>query len=59
MVMPLRLLDVGSNDKHPFLFVTNGQRGSWATLSYCWGKGLPANLKTTESNLIERIKRVS
>jgi hypothetical protein len=28
-------------------------------LSYYWGKGLPANLKTTESNLTEWMKRVS
>lgn len=35
--LPSRVIDVGSDAKHPSLFVTLGQPGSWTALSYCWG----------------------
>ncbi|KAF4630552.1 hypothetical protein G7Y89_g7584 [Cudoniella acicularis] len=36
-VLPARIINVGSDSKDPFLVTTNGETGSWATLSHCWG----------------------
>lgn len=35
--LPTRVLDVGDTPSNPILIVTDGQPGSWAALSYCWG----------------------
>ncbi|KAF2399724.1 HET-domain-containing protein, partial [Trichodelitschia bisporula] len=42
--LPTRLLDVGSEARHPKLFVTNGETGKYIALSHCWGKGKPLRL---------------
>lgn len=53
-VLPTRVIDVGtlSGSCHPFLFVSQGKRGSWATLSHCWGGHLPVT--TTLENIEHR-----
>ncbi|CAF9905836.1 MAG: hypothetical protein ALECFALPRED_001360 [Alectoria fallacina] len=35
--LPTRVMDVGDAPRNPRLIVTDGQSGSWAALSYCWG----------------------
>lgn len=35
--LPTRVIDVGDTRRDPRLIVTDGQPGSWAALSYCWG----------------------
>lgn len=41
--LPTRVLDVGS--KHPVLLVSEGRRGHYVALSYCWGG--PQTIMTT------------
>jgi hypothetical protein len=55
---PTRLIDVGPPDgsKEPYLFETFGQRGSYATLSRCWGTS-PA-FTTTKSNMDDMKKSI-
>lgn len=38
-VSPLlsRVVDVGSDTRDPFLYISNGEYGSWLALSHCWG----------------------
>ena len=57
--LPSRVIDVGSNLRQddPFLLIANGQRGSWATLSHCWGGELP--IRTTVGTLEARRKAIS
>lgn len=50
------MIDVGTDDTDPFLFVSKGQTGSWATLSYCWGHSPP--LKTEIATLKERCEKI-
>ncbi|EPE27261.1 hypothetical protein GLAREA_03176 [Glarea lozoyensis ATCC 20868] len=51
--LPTRVIDVGlTNDATPYLLISNGNIGHWATLSYSWGSQLP--FKTTLDNLEER-----
>ncbi|RDW58859.1 hypothetical protein BP6252_13335 [Coleophoma cylindrospora] len=50
--LPTRVINVGSSssDEEPFLFLSEGHRGEWVTLSHCWGTTtLP--LQTTTQNL--------
>lgn len=35
--LPTRVIDVGDDLSDPFLYITRGEIGSWAALSYCWG----------------------
>ena len=35
--LPTRVIDVGDPSRNPRSIVTDGQPGSWAALSYCWG----------------------
>jgi hypothetical protein len=40
--LPTRVFDVGNGQpRDPFLFVSNGLRGSYACLSHCWGTAKP------------------
>ena len=43
------MIDVGPTDlkQDPRLWVTNGEKGSWAALSYCWGGSSSFVLKST------------
>jgi Heterokaryon incompatibility protein (HET) len=51
--LPTRVIDVGSPDgsQNPFLFVSGGRCGIYATLSHCWGTS--ERLVTTKSNIAE------
>jgi hypothetical protein len=51
-VLPTRVIDVGNEDesRDPFLYATKeGEIGSYATLSYCWGGW--SGMRTTEHTL--------
>lgn len=47
--LPSRVIDVGSDEKDPFLYISKGERGSWLALSHCWGLG--QNFITTSSTI--------
>jgi Heterokaryon incompatibility protein (HET) len=57
--LPTRVIDVGNSDRSnsPFLLITQGSRGRWVTLSYCWGNGTPT--MTTSENLADRRKKIN
>ena len=48
--LPTRVIDVGDPSRNPRVIVTNGQLGSWAALSYCWGGHSTFVLNTETSN---------
>ncbi len=48
--LPTRVIDVGTRETKPRLILTQGQSGSWISLSHCWGKEKPS-LKTTTKNI--------
>ncbi|KAF2717137.1 HET-domain-containing protein, partial [Polychaeton citri CBS 116435] len=56
--LPTRVISV---EDPPRLVVTNGRRGSWVSLSHCWGKGVKyvtttSNLESSKSSLsIDRL----
>lgn len=54
--LPTRIIDVGDDIHDPFLFVSNGNLGSYATLSHCWGNYVP--LTTTKVSLQERLQAI-
>lgn len=54
--LPTRVLHVGTPNKDPFLFESNGANASYCILSYCWGR--TGNAVTTKKNLPERIKGI-
>ncbi|KAH9228319.1 hypothetical protein K456DRAFT_1753763 [Colletotrichum gloeosporioides 23] len=54
--LPTRVLNVGSEDREPFLFEGNGLKGSYCILSYCWG--LPGNAITTTHNFSQRTQSI-
>jgi hypothetical protein len=54
--LPSRVIDVGTDGQDPILFISNGRKAKWVTLSYCWGDKLP--LKTTLDNIKERCRRI-
>jgi len=35
--LPTRLIHVGDAETPPHLHISHGEKGSWATLSHCWG----------------------
>lgn len=47
--LPTRVIDVGPTDltQNPRLLVTQGEKGSWAALSYCWGGNSSIVLNST------------
>ncbi|TVY34737.1 hypothetical protein LOCC1_G007171, partial [Lachnellula occidentalis] len=60
-ILPYRVLDLGISEipQNMFLSVGEDRVGSYATLSYCWGKpGSQRNYLTTEENLELRQKAV-
>ncbi|EEU34680.1 uncharacterized protein NECHADRAFT_82337 [Fusarium vanettenii 77-13-4] len=56
--MPMHLINVGSASQSPFLFRTTGTRQPYACLSYCWGPGSDAILKTTTSNIEDHYQKI-
>lgn len=55
--LPTRVIDVGSGEHAPFLFVTNESQGRYCALSYCWGGGNNFAVTNT-SNLKERTQSI-
>jgi Heterokaryon incompatibility protein (HET) len=55
--LPSRVIDIGDDNHKPRLFVTNGKRGEYLTLSYCWG-GISRGV-TLKSNIQERLTVIS
>lgn len=55
--LPTRVIHVGPDGEMPRLYITNGERGKYLTLSHCWGKVSP--LTTTRSTLTERVDGVA
>ena len=47
--LPSRVIDVGNDEKDPFLYISGGEYSPWLALSHCWG--LDQNFVTTSSNL--------
>ncbi|RDW57689.1 hypothetical protein BP5796_12490 [Coleophoma crateriformis] len=49
--LPTRVIDVGSSsgDEEPFLFLSEGHRGEWVTLSHCWGTTTLPRQTTTQN----------
>jgi len=47
-VLPTRVIDVGAagTNSEPFLYVPEGKRGEWVTLSHCWGNVRPFTTTT-------------
>ncbi|KAH7069925.1 heterokaryon incompatibility protein-domain-containing protein [Paraphoma chrysanthemicola] len=56
--LPTRLIDVGvhHDDAQPRLVVTRGQKGTYVTLSHCWGRSKPP--ATTRANLSSRMASI-
>jgi Heterokaryon incompatibility protein (HET) len=57
-VLLTQVIDVGSSDgsEDPKLFITQGQRGIYVSLSYCWGN--VANLRTEIATVTNFQKRI-
>ncbi|KAF1976348.1 HET-domain-containing protein [Bimuria novae-zelandiae CBS 107.79] len=54
-VLPTRLVAVGSAAQNPYLYIpVPGEKGVYATLSYCWGKCTP--FTTTKENVGVRVE---
>ncbi|KAL5093349.1 hypothetical protein Trisim1_011154 [Trichoderma cf. simile WF8] len=57
--LPTRILDVGPlNHESVSLLETNGQRGEFCALSYCWGPEGMQNLITTRDNIKDHLKGI-
>lgn len=54
MPLPTRVIDVGDKTRAPFLFRSQGMKGRYCALSYCWGKATANSdfYKTTKANLL-------
>ncbi|KIN08982.1 hypothetical protein OIDMADRAFT_110378, partial [Oidiodendron maius Zn] len=59
-MLPYRVLDLGDKENSQNIFISVGEDrvGSYAALSYCWGKPGSQNYLTTEDNLELRQKAV-
>ncbi|KAL6825680.1 heterokaryon incompatibility domain-containing protein [Trichoderma sp. SZMC 28015] len=57
--LPTRILDVGPLDHESVsLLETNGQRGEFCALSYCWGPKGTQTLITTRDNINEHLRGI-
>ena len=45
-ILPTRAIDVGSSEKAPSLFISQGAFGQWVALSHCWGQHQPLILES-------------
>lgn len=45
--LPTRVINVGSDDREPFLVTTNQKKGKFIALSHCWGGAVPEKAKLT------------
>ncbi|KAM0147209.1 hypothetical protein ACHAQE_004910 [Botrytis cinerea] len=53
-VLPSRVIDVGLKDTNPSLFVTNGLRSRYFTLSHCWGGQIETILTTSNLQSLQK-----
>ncbi|KAM0180214.1 hypothetical protein ACHAPF_002383 [Botrytis cinerea] len=59
-ILPSRVINVGLENTSPYLFVTNGLRGKYFTLSHCWGGQIETILTTSNlQSLQKEIKMTS
>ncbi|KAM0143928.1 hypothetical protein ACHAP3_001194 [Botrytis cinerea] len=59
-ILPSRVIHVGLENTSPYLFVTNGLRGKYFTLSHCWGGQIETILTTSNlQSLQKEIKMTS
>lgn len=58
MKLPTRVIDVGTSNDKLKLVETNGSKGTYITLSYCWGE-TGDSASTNRSNIQERLKRLA
>ncbi|KAL7948730.1 heterokaryon incompatibility domain-containing protein [Trichoderma barbatum] len=57
--LPTRVLDVGTaNHEAIYLIETNGQRGDFCALSYCWGREGTQALVTTRGNIKDHLNGI-
>ena len=54
--LPTRVIRVGSEDRQPRLYASNGEHAPYIALSHCWGNGTP--LTTTTDTLAQRLERI-
>jgi hypothetical protein len=54
--LPTRVVDVGCRGENPRLYITNGEKGTYVTLSHCWGSFVP--LRNTNSTLASHLSRI-
>jgi Heterokaryon incompatibility protein (HET) len=59
-ILPKRVLAIQTNltTSHVRLVVTDGLRGHYATLSYCWGPPEKHPLKTTKTNILAHLNGI-
>lgn len=59
-ILPYRVLDLGDGENSQNIFISVGEDriGSYAALSYCWGKPGSQDYLTTNENLVLRQKAV-
>ncbi|PMD40830.1 HET-domain-containing protein [Hyaloscypha variabilis F] len=55
--LPTRVIDVGRDGDNPQLFIANGAKGHYVTLSHRWGESTP--LTTTMSTLGKRVNGIT
>jgi Heterokaryon incompatibility protein (HET) len=60
-ILPKRVLAIQTNSQisHVRLLATNGRRGHYATLSYCWGALEKHPLRTTQANILAHLNGIN
>jgi hypothetical protein len=58
--LPTRVVDVGNSCRDPYLYITHGEMGRFASLSHRWGPPQMSfkRLTTTQNNLSEHCERI-
>jgi len=54
--LPKRILDISPSDNTVFLYLSKNEVLQYATLSYCWGAGLP--FRTLTTNIVDHCKSI-
>jgi hypothetical protein len=58
-VLPTRVVDVGSDEKPPFLYTTKGELAPYVALSHCWGpEGMRKRQLMTKRSSLEEHSRL-
>ena len=56
-VLPTRVIWVGSATQHPRLYISNGERANYVSLSHCWGGVSP--ITTTTDTISQRVQGIA